>query len=68
MSYISDDLNLPESKVREAMQKGYISCSWAGWEEIYQLRKQGKSMDEIAVIMNCSKSWVSKILKNRFPK
>jgi hypothetical protein len=67
MSYISNKFNISEGTVKDMMKDGLISCAWNGWEEIYMLRKQGKSMDEIAAITNRSKGSVSKVLK-KFPK
>lgn len=67
MSYLSEKFNIPPETIKSLIRNGVISCSWTTWEEIYDLRKQGKSMDEIAAITNTSKGSVSKVLK-KFPK
>lgn len=67
MSYLSEKFNIPEGTVKNMISNGVISCSWQSYEEILKLRKEGKSVADIAYLTNRSESSVYYVL-SKFPK
>lgn len=63
MSILSDKYNVPQSVIKNMMQDGVISCSWATWEEVYRLHKEGKSVGDIAHECRIAYRTVHHILK-----
>lgn len=62
MSLLSDKYNIPPETVKKMITGGIISCCWAGYEEVYKLRQEGLSLQEIAYRTGRSKSGVMHIL------
>jgi len=48
MSFLSDKFNVPPETVKKMISTGVISCSWAGYEDIYKLWRAGRSIRDIA--------------------
>jgi predicted DNA-binding protein YlxM (UPF0122 family) len=67
MSYLSEKFNVPETTIKNMIRSGVISCTWEGYEEVISLYKQGKSLSEIAIETNRSKTSVHGIIQ-RFKK
>lgn len=67
MSILSDKYKIPEPTIKNMIKDGVISCSWVGWEEVYKLHKEGKSVREIAAACNIGYRTVYDIL-NRVQK
>lgn len=63
MSYLSEKFNIPQETVKSLIKNGIISCSWEGYEEVYDLHKQGKSIGEIAIITGRCKTGVHTIIQ-----
>lgn len=63
MSFLSDKYNLPQETVKKMISGGVISCCWVGYEEVYKLWKEGKSMSDIALTTGRSKSSVFLIIQ-----
>lgn len=62
MSILSDKYGVPEPAIRNMIKDGVISCSWATYEEVANLRKQGKTVDEIAIHFQVSRRHIYNIL------
>lgn len=63
MSYLSDKYNVPPDTLKKMTKDGVISCVWAGYEDVYKLWKEGKSMGDIAIETGRSKSSVHGIIQ-----
>lgn len=63
MSYLSEKFDIPEGTVKKMMSNGVISCTWAGYEEVIKLHKEGRSIGDIAIETGRSKGGVHWILQ-----
>lgn len=63
MSFLSEKYNLPPETVKKMITNGVISCSWEGREEVYKLWKEGKSIGDIALELNRSKSTIHAVIQ-----
>lgn len=63
MSILSQKYNIPADTVNKMIKDGVISCSWAGYDQVLELWKAGKSTAEISDILHTSQRNVQYILK-----
>lgn len=63
MSYLSEKYNVPQETIKKMVCGGVISCTWEGYEEVYKLWKEGKSMGDIAITTGRSKASVHGIIQ-----
>lgn len=63
MSILSNKYNIPEETVKKMIQDGVISCSWPGYEEVYNLWKSGEKIDEICFKTGKARSTIFEIIK-----
>lgn len=63
MSFLSEKYNLPPETLKKMTKDGVISCVWSGYEDVYRLWKEGKSMGDIAIETGRSKSSVHGIIQ-----
>jgi DNA-binding transcriptional regulator LsrR (DeoR family) len=63
MNELSKKYNIPSETVNKMIKDGIISCSWPGYEQVYELWKQGKTQTEIADITHMTDRNVRYILK-----
>lgn len=63
MSFLSDKYNVPPDTLKKMTRDGVISCTWEGYEEVYKLWKEGKSMGDIAITTGRSKASVHGIIQ-----
>lgn len=62
MSILSDKYKIPEMVVKSMIKDGVISCSWALYDDVRRLKREGKSVAEIADTLNISLRYVYKII------
>lgn len=62
MSVLSNKYNIPEETVSKMIKDGVISCSWSTYDEVTAMRKNGKSVDEIASTFGVSRRHIYNIL------
>lgn len=70
MNNLSNKYNIPADKLKKLVQDGVISCSWAGWEEIYDHYKKqlsitgtrGSAVNVTAINKNVSEKTVYQII------
>lgn len=62
MSRLSDKYQVPQTAINNMIKDGVISCSWETYDQVYELKKQGKSVDEISDITHISRRHVYSIL------
>lgn len=62
MSYLSSKYNIPPETVKNMTKDGVISCKWSGYERVYELRSQGKLIDDISFETGYSQRTVLYIL------
>jgi hypothetical protein len=71
MKALSDKTGVPEEHLKTLMDKGVISCSWEGYEEVYYHYKslkdsgisQEQAMSQTSVDKNVSRSHVWNVIK-----
>lgn len=63
MSFLSDKYNLPPDTVKKMINGGVISCAWVGYEEVYKLWKEGKTLLDISIATGRSTSSVFYIVQ-----
>lgn len=63
MSYLSDKYNLPPDTIKKMISNGVISCSWVGYEEVYKLYLEGKTLLDISIATGRSTSSVFYIVQ-----
>lgn len=59
---LSEKYNVPEETIKKMVKDGVISCSWPNYERISEMRKEGKSVDDIMAETGYSQRQVYNIL------
>lgn len=54
MSILSDKYGVPEKAIKNMIKDGVIAYSWNTVEEAARLKREGKSIDDIAFELNMS--------------
>ncbi len=62
MSILSDKYGVPEKAIKNMIKDGVISCSWETYDEVVRMKKEGKSVDDIAAQINTSRRNIYLIL------
>lgn len=63
MSLLSDKYKIPEPTIKNMIADGVIPCSWIGYEDVFRLHKEGKSIADIAVECKIAYRTVHHILR-----
>lgn len=59
---LSAKYNVPEETIKKMIKDGVISCSWNNYERVSEMKRAGKSIDDIMHETGFSKSMVYNIL------
>lgn len=59
---LSDKYGVPNDTIKKMIKDGVISCSWNNYERVSELKKSGKSIDDIVFETGYSRRMVFYIL------
>ena len=63
MSYLPEKYNVPPETIKKMINDGVISCKWSGYETVHNLRREGRSIDDIMYETGFSRRRVFEILQ-----
>jgi len=63
MNILSEKYGIPEDTVKKLMKDGIISCKWSAYDQVAKLKREGKSVNQIADETNYSEGEIYRIFK-----